>query len=101
MENGKPTLNHNWQRWFSDLYNYLKDKDSALTNVITAVNNSGAAAPGSQGPQGPGGANGANGMDGSQGDQGAPGLDVNVLADGGFANSVYLTSQIIDGGGAI
>jgi hypothetical protein len=102
MEGAKDTLNHNWQRWFSDLYLYVKDQDTAIADVVTDVKGK-ASVPGPQGSAGANGAsglNGTNGANGAPGAQGTPGLNVNVLADGGFANSVYLVSQVMDGGAA-
>ena len=99
MDKGKETLNHNWQRWFSDLYLYVKSQESLLTSVSNTtdiiINGGGAA-----GPQGPQGIQGVKGDQGIQGVQGVTGLLLDVLADGGLANSVYLPLQSLDGGGA-
>lgn len=90
-EEGSATLNHNWQRWFSDLYLHIKGQDSLI--------NAGRA-PGTPGAAGSPGGSGAPGVTGIQGPQGPVGPATDVLADGGFANSTYLPSQLLDGGSA-
>jgi hypothetical protein len=110
-DKGSDILNHNWQRWFSDLYLYVKTQESTLSSVATTtdliINGGGvvgAVGPkgdqGLAGDQGMTGLQGIQGMTGLQGIQGVTGLLQDVLADGGFANSVYLPSQHLDGGGA-
>ena len=32
-------LNHNWQRWFSDLYDKVKEIEKKHDDLITVVNN--------------------------------------------------------------
>lgn len=80
FDDGFNTLNHVWQRWLSDLYLSQKEGNKGPT--------------GSEGQQGQTGRNGVPGSDGTDGQ------NIEILADGGFAYSVYLPSQKIDGGNA-
>jgi hypothetical protein len=89
----KNTLNHIWQRWFSDLYLYLVGQESAIAGSGGSI----------AGPQGPPGAQGIQGIQGVPGIPGATGPEgpvSDILADGGFANSVYIPIQLLDGGDA-
>lgn len=79
---------YTWQRWFTDLYDYLNGKNGPK---------------GEKGDKGDAGKNGADstvpgpaGAKGDKGDNGEDLTDNNI--DGGAPDSVYLPSQIVNGG---